>query len=226
MVLFYEAADQSGRLSQGEILVGLEERLSANVEGQAVSANSTRIFTVVPHDTVIVVTPDCDLLGDFFYRFCQDASSLNDKDIRARQSNLLSHVLCCEVYEQVEFKKSIAGGSDIWRRIEKNQDERYHHIPSGQTLGQLDNERPDFFLDFKRVFSISTEDLYKSLESAPVLRRGVLPTPWILSLVSRLFNFQGRVCLPDPSDNRQLVTRLALFAGSQPTALPGSPTVP
>lgn len=214
MVLSYDAADQAGRLSQGEILVGLEETLSASVEGQAASANSTRTFTIVPHGRVVVVTPDCDLLSDFIYRFSQDASKLSDSEKRTRQSNLLSHVLCCDVYEQGEFKMSIAGGSDIWRRVERNQDERYHHIPSGKSPDQLGSERPDFFLDFKRVFSLSTEYLYKSLESAPVKRMGVLPTPWVHSLVSRLFNFQGRVCLPDPSDNRQLVNRPTLIAGS------------
>ena len=131
MVFAYQPVDQSGRLAQGEILFGAWEPLPANADGQLAPDNATISFTVVRHDKIVVVTPDCDLFSDFFYRFNQDVTAENEREARTRQSHLLSHILCCEVYDQKELKSSIAPGSDIWSRVERNQDERYQHIQGG-----------------------------------------------------------------------------------------------
>ena len=195
----------------------------ANANEQLADGNSPTSYTVMPHEKVLVVTPDCDLFNDFFHRFSPEIAELDETHERSRQSHLLGHILCCDVYEQEDLKPSIARGSDIWSRVERNQDERYQRIPGGQLAAQSGGEHPAFFLDFKRVFSLPTALLYGSLKTGQVKRGGVIPPPWIHSLADRLFYFQGRVCLPNPSDIRQLVRQPAFLSPSHLTTLPEPP---
>ena len=210
MVFAYQAVDKSGRLSQGEILFDVSEPLLADEDGQLADGNGSASYKVVPHEKIVVASPDCDLLNDFYHRFRQDIAGLNELEERKRQSQLLTHILCCDVYLKDDLRPSIVG-SDIWKRVERNQDERFQRIPSGKQAKHTGREHPEFFLDFKRVFSLPTTLLYGSLESGLVTRAGAIPPPWIHSLSDRLFAFQGRVCLPDPSDTRKLTQQRALL---------------
>ena len=226
VVFAYRAADQSGRLSQGEILSGVLEPLPANIAEWFAPGDARRTFTDVAHEKIVVVTPDCDLLSDFFHRFNGEDSARDQKQERAKQSRLLSHILCCEIYEKADLKTSNVLNSNLWGRVENNQDERYQRIPGGPLADPQDGEHPDFFLDFIRVFSLPADYLYESLESGGVKRRGVIPPPWVHSVTDRLFGFQGRIGLPDPSDNRQLVSKPTLLETSQSAQLPKPPVVP
>ena len=125
MVFPYQAVDQSGRLSQGEILFDVGEPLLKSSDEQLADSHREASYTVVQHEIIVVVTPDCDLLNDYFHRYREGISGLDDREERRRQSNLLGHVLCCDVYERDDLKSSLAAGSDIWKRVERNQDERF-----------------------------------------------------------------------------------------------------
>ena len=190
------------------------EPLLTATDGRLAHGSESASYTVVRHERIVVISPDCDLLNDFYNRFREDIGQLGETQERRRQSQLLSHVLCCDVYVKEEIRPSVAG-SDIWKRVEGNQDERFQRIPGGIQANGTGNEHPEFFLDFKRVFSLPATLLYGSLESGRTTREGSIPPPWIHSLADRLFGFQGRVCLPDPSDNRPLVPRLGLLSGLQ-----------
>ena len=198
-------------MSQGEMLFNVSEPVLTNPMGLFTDGEKSASYTVVPHGMIVVVSPDCDLLSDFYNRFRLDILELDEKDERKRQSQLLAHILCCDVYGKDDLRQSIATGSDVWKRVEGNQDERFQRIPCGEQPNHTGREHPEFFLDFKRVFSLPTTLLYRSLESGQVTREGAIPPPWIHSLADRLFGFQGRVCLPDASDTRQLVHQPALL---------------
>ena len=71
--------------------------------------------------------------------------------------------------------------SDLWRRVKQNQDERYHRIHSGKIEGESDLEHPALYLAFKRMFTMHTEFLYRSLATGEVKRSGVVPPIWILN---------------------------------------------
>ena len=188
----------------------MSEPLLTNADGQLADGKERANYTVVAHEKVVVVSPDCDLLADYYNRFRKDVETLNEAQERQRQSQLLRHILCCDVYVKDDLRPSIAG-SDVWKRVERNQDERFQCIPRGEQANHSGCEHPEFFLDFKRVFSLPTILLYASLESGQITRGGAVPAPWIHSVADRLFGFQGRVCLPDPSDTRKLVPQPALL---------------
>ena len=186
MVLVYKPAAGSVRLLHGEILTDVRE--------PQIEYGSNRI-TLIEHPKVIIVTPECDLVSD---------SSAETDSSGNTAPKLLSHINCCEVYEESELRNPSLT-TVLWKRVKQNQDERYYHLPVGNLEGQ-DDEIPDLFLDFKRMFSIPKEYLYAALSSAGIGRLGVVPSPWIHQLVNKLSYFQGRVCLPDPTDPRESAT--------------------
>ena len=201
MAFTYQPSDPSGRLSQGELLRNVDEPL--------LEVGSGTTFTKVPHDKVLVLTPDCDLVADFQYRHPDNETRQKEGFINSRESNLLKHVLLCDLYEESEARPAIAGS--IWSRVPKNQMDRYHYIPSGTRASPASGEHPDWYLDFKRVFSLPPEWLYERIRDADISRQGVVPSPWINSVTHRLFSFQARVCLPDPEDDRQLMQQPELL---------------
>ena len=173
------------RLQQGEILAGIPEIQQDNPD-------SPVDFTRVNHPRAIVMTPDCDLLSDFSSR--QAASEGTQSPQR------LQHIHFCDLYEAAEIRENNALRSDLWRRVQRNQDERYHRLPPGKVTGGSDVEHPAFYLDFKRMFTLPTEFLYRCLEIETVQRRGVVPTIWIHDLIQRYFAFHSRIGVPDPED--------------------------
>ena len=206
MVLVYKRTVGATRLLQGEILTKVQE--------PQVEYDSNRI-TLIDHPRVIIVTPECDLVSDSSAR-----SEAGDSDILGPK--LLAHIHCCKVYEESELRKPSGLSSDPWKLVKQNQNERYYHIPAGQLEGQEDKLLPDFFLDFKRMFSIPTDYLYAALESGQIERQGAVPVPLIYQLVNKLFYFQGRVCIPDPNDSRELTGNPD--AGALPLPLADFPT--
>lgn len=195
MIFSYQPSDPEGRLLQGEILSDLQE-LQPEYPGEQILPNNPDLqFSLVPHPKIVILTADCDLQTDFFAR--GDTRPVN-------QARLLQHVQCCDVYEEGEIKQSRQLGSDLWKRVRQNQDERYHRIPP-QEVNEEDGvkvQHPALYLDFKRMFSIPTEFLYDSLGNGEVRRQGVIPPIWLHSLIQRYFAFHSRVGVPDPDDRR------------------------
>jgi hypothetical protein len=151
----------------------------------------------VVHDLVVVLTPECDLVSDYETR---DEAGAGPKSVDGKLSRKeLPHVLCCDLFIGADVKETYEFTSRPWSTVRDNRDDRYHWIPTGDIDGL---DLPELFSDFKRVLSLSTEHLYRSVLNGSVQRCGVIPPPWITRLVQRCYGFQGRVCLPDPSDLR------------------------
>ena len=190
----YQLSDPEGRLSQGEILSDLQEPQPEHPENQLIADMPDFQFTLVDHPKIVILTPDCDLLTDFLAR--------KDLDL-SRKDKLLQHVQCCDVFEESEIRVLSDLKSDLWRRVKKNQVERYHRIPLQEVESSDTIQHPEFFLDFKKMFSISTDFLYKSLETGELKQQGVIHPIWLHSLIQRYFAFHSRIGVPDPEDKRR-----------------------
>ena len=70
-----------------------------------------------------------------------------------------------------------------------------HFLDSNKTDNGTDVV--EFFLDFKRVFTVSNEFIYAATEQGLMMRHGCLDQPWVQHLTHRFTFFLGRVGLPD-----------------------------
>ena len=192
----YEGCTAHYRLQHGEILGNPVEFVAAQLDD-----DGTPIVDGVVHELVVVLTPECDLVSDYETR---DEAGVGAKPTDGKLSrNELPHVLCCDLFVGTEVREPYGFTTRPWSTVKDNRDDRYHWIPTHHIDGL---NLPELFLDFKRVLSLSTEHLYRSIINGSVQRRGVIPPPWITRLVQRCYGFQGRVCLPDPYDPRPLST--------------------
>jgi hypothetical protein len=94
------------------------------------------------------------------------------------------------------MKRKIAAGSDIWKRIIHNKDDRFQHlrqIPPESDLAAIGIAA--LIVDFKRIFTLPTEILYGQLQRS-AKRRAVLTSPYLEHLSGRCAHFLSRVALP------------------------------
>jgi hypothetical protein len=150
---------------------------------------------------MMVMVQDCDVLWDFQARFpteeAQEAYGPEADDIDT-DKNCLSRLLLCDVFEHDEIRDRVAG-SDVWRRIKQNQDERYHHFPEAPIGdGEDGAEFPDLYLDFKKTLALPTRQLYEGIRDDGVTRRAVVPPIFLHDLAHRFFGYLSRVALPVP----------------------------
>jgi len=186
----YLEPPSSSALRQGEILLDVLEYRPTGFP-KDLDSNPSIEFESVNHRRVFVVSQDCDLLSDYKVR-PQQASG----DESSEHSNVLPHVVLCEVYEGEEIRFKI-GGSDLWRRIKQNQDERYHCLPEGPIGDGQSGQLPELFLDFKKTLSLPTGGLYQAIGSGAIRRIAVVPPYHMQGLVHRLYSFHGRVALSE-----------------------------
>lgn len=179
-----------GRLQQGEVIANLEEF-------QVVSGTSAGEVSYLrrSHPYVVVMSADCDLLHDFEHRraLAQQGLAQGTDD----NPRLLPHVILCEAYPEEDIRGSVHG-SDLWKRIKQNQDERYHRLSAAVVGNPPVRDLPDLYLDFKKTWSAPTEYLEGSLAGRMEMRLAVVPPVYLHDLMHRLFNFLGRVALPEP----------------------------
>jgi hypothetical protein len=178
----YEKSTTEGPLRQGEILTGL---IQLKLALDSLHSDEGPIFHPVAHPFAIVVTQDCDVIQDFIPR--QQGQLSSDK--------IIPNVLFCEVTTAQELFSQIRG-SDIKKRIKQNKDERYQFLEKvpleddalGEGLLELG-------IDFKRYFSIPTDEVYLRLKNG-TRRRCRLFSPYLENFSSRFYYYQSRVALP------------------------------
>ena len=191
----YGPSSSAGALRQGEIL---SEVIQAHI-----SIDYLRSITEEPeieekfHPQAIVLSQDCDLYWDFTAR--------NELEGQRRlEHKIMPNVLFGELIPEEDLRGKLREsrmGSDIWRRVVRNMDERYHYLPqirpeedrAGQGLSAL-------VVDFKRVFAILTEELYIRLQGGTRWRT-CIQGPFLQHLSSRFGYYCLRVALPEPKQN-------------------------
>ena len=197
----YESSPAGGALRQGEILSNVVE---ARIDVRTLQGEGEPELEEKNHPLAVVMTQDCDLSWD--YR----ARSQPDPEERTKLANkTLPNVLLCELgyADQLRGKRTIQ--SDLWRRIRANQDERYHilhPVPADcDTQGQ---GFPELAVDFKRVFTVRTEELYFRL-ATEAQRRSVLCGLFMQDLSTRFGYYQLRVPLPELPPSQPAPPQLA-----------------
>jgi hypothetical protein len=182
-----------GRLFHGEILRNVVEYVPTGL----MDADGAPEIGAVLHPLVVVLTPACDLVSDYEER--DELASGADAAGNALNSKLLPHIQCCDLFLDSEFRGPFGFNSRSWSLVKENRDVRFHRVPAEDIDGL---NHPDLFLDFKRIISVPTEYLYRKLNDNSAERCGEIPPPWMSQLLQRCYGFQGRVCVPDPSDLR------------------------
>ena len=117
----YSPSPSQGPLRQGEILSGVKELRAVT----AVTDESTEVpIDVKTHPLALVLTQDCDLDLDFEARFGAEDTPTH---------KLLPNVLFCELWLAKHLRGDHVLNSTVWRRVEQNNDERYHFLPRARS---------------------------------------------------------------------------------------------
>jgi len=140
---------------------------------------------------MLVLHADCDLDQDYAQRNPGDGKPTVQADAR----KLIPEILLCDVFEAVEIRGRVAG-SDIFKRVHQNQDERFHRFPAAE-IGNTGTSMPELFLDFKRTYMENTPSLYEGLMLGSIQKFAMIPPVYIHDLMHRFFGFHSRVGLPD-----------------------------
>lgn len=181
----------SGVLRQGELVSGV---IQVHIRAQSLDPRSSDLdLEEKLHPYALILTQDCDLDWDFKARAVPFEDPVQENK---RQSKLVPNVLLCELSTVESLRPRLAGG-DVLKRIRSNQDERYHFLPATGTREDSAGEGlPELVADFKRVFSIPTDELYLRLTMG-MRRRAVLEVPFLQDLSSRFGYYCLRVALPE-----------------------------
>ncbi|MBI3684706.1 MAG: hypothetical protein HY235_30415 [Acidobacteria bacterium] len=188
----FTPAPESGTFRQGEILsdvvqvhIGLD---SVNPEAGEIAVEERL------HPQAIILTQDCDLDWDFKAR--EEGEEGNRLQLK-----LVPNILLCELIPadtlRGQMRDAGVRGSDLWKRIEQNRDERYHWFSQvSSEADRLAEGLPALVVDFKRVFTVPTDELYARLQYG-VRRRSVLQTPFLQHFSARFGYYCLRVALPE-----------------------------
>ncbi len=180
-------SSESGALRQGEVVSGVVQfRIDPDNLDAALAGGRAEILQE-EHPFAIVVTQDCDL--DWDHRTRQE-------HVGTTSAKLLPNVLMCELKDASEAPRQPGMKALPWTRIVQNKEERYQFLQAvtpdedAQGIGL-----PELLIDFKRYFTIPTDEVYGQLERR-ARRRCVLMSPYLEHLATRFHYFQYRVALP------------------------------
>jgi len=138
------------------------------------------------HGYAVILTQDCDLEQDFAAR---QQGDVNNKWI--------PNILFCDVISAEQLKGDNALYSTLWKEVKINKSERYHFLQMiDEPCDKLQIGMPELGIDFKRYFSLPTDEVYKRIELRQTERRSILASPYLEHLSHRFANFLSRVALP------------------------------
>lgn len=175
-----------GPLRQGEILTDvIQRRRSFQSLSQAVPQ-----IEEIRHPFCIIVSQDCDLEQDYKARYGEKPAT--DK--------LLPSVLLLQVETYVGLTSALPSDSKIRKLVSENRHERYHVFE--QVSGTVDSPGeglPALGTDFKRYFTVPTEELYAQLQpESNAQRRTQLNTNYLEHFNQRFAGYLSRVALLRP----------------------------
>ena len=170
-------------LRQGEILSDL---IQAVIDLDSIDTDE-KIINHITHAYAIIASQDCDL--DWDYKARQGKTEAYKK---------IPNILFCEVVTAEELRGRADINSRTWRRIGINKDERYHFFQKVEPAqDSLTSGLPELGVDFKRYFTIPTDEVYARIEKGETKRRCCLISPYLEHFSTRFYYFQSRIALPE-----------------------------
>lgn len=178
------APDAASPLRQGEILTNV---VQAVVDAATIQDESPKILRII-HPYAVILAQDCDLDQDFRVR---SHATPSDK--------LFPTILLGEVSTAEELFGIIRQtNKKLWDRIQINKDERYHFLEKVEPgSDRLNDGLPELAIDFKRYFTIRTDEIYHRIGIGEVQRRTVLLSPYLEQLSARFAYYLSRIALPE-----------------------------
>lgn len=138
------------------------------------------------HPFALILSQDCDLEQDFKAR---NGDIPSDK--------LMPSILFCEVFTAVTIRATGGINNPIWNRVKQNKDERYHFLQKIDAAGDSAGEGiPELCVDFKKYFTIPTDEVYRRIEIGEARRRSVLTSPYLEHFSGRFAYYLSRIALP------------------------------
>jgi len=187
----YAKPESDASVKQGEIISDL---IQIKLSLKSLTSDSKSIEESV-HPLAIVVSQDCDLDWDFKAR-----------QGKTKEHKLIPNILFCEVTTATNLAAVIMSidnaqsvkKSQIWSRIPNNKDERYQFLEKIPQDCDLVNEGlEELAIDFKRYFTLPSDEVYKRIEIGQAKRRTCLQSPYLEHFITRFYYFQSRVALPE-----------------------------
>jgi hypothetical protein len=161
----YVISQTQGQLRQGEILSDVIQRRKSF---QSLTLENPEIEEI-RNPYSIVVTQDCDLEQDYKARF--PMMIVSDK--------LIPNVLLVQVVTVDELTGDLRKGRELLKRVVQNKDERYHVLEKVAGADDVAGTGlPSLGADFKRYFTVPTDELYAQLGSG-ARRRTQLNSPYL-----------------------------------------------
>ena len=196
MALQYDSP-QSGAIRQGEILRDIWEHLPQyppieSQPNQSFSVDSTH------HELVVVMSPDCDLDWDFKARFpdAQSQVELRTPERVSESPKAIPYIFLAKLFLYEGIRSRIVS-SGMKERIQKNQEERFHHLKEA-SIGDSDvDQLPDLYIDFKKALAVPTQKLYEGFRVDGVKRVALIRDRYIHHLMHRYYGYLSRVALPE-----------------------------
>jgi hypothetical protein len=174
----------TGALRQGEILSNLKQ-FKLNIESLR---SGKPLAEPIIHPFAIIVTQDCDCEQDFKFR----------KDNIISNATIPSILFCEVVAAETLRNRDKDINTKVWGQVKINKNERYHFLEAIPKIADiLDEGLPELTLDFKRYFTIPTDEVYYRIEIGEANRRCHLVSPYLEHLTSRFNYFQSRIALPE-----------------------------
>jgi hypothetical protein len=183
----YVPSSGDGELRQCEILSNVVQAyLPPESVAASTAASAGWVVNFKLHSLALVMSQDCDLEQDFRLR----ATPGKDPS--------LPNVLFCEVFEAARTEEHMKEqrSEDLWRRVFQNQDPRYQYLrAAASTEDTLGEGLPAMVVDFKRYFTLPTDEVYGRLR-IDTRRRCLLNGCYAQHLAHRFYSFHSRVAIP------------------------------
>ncbi len=188
----YSPSKKGVAIRQGEILSNVKQ-IALLSESDGLDGGNE--ISIVEHPYCIVVSQDCDLDWDFRERK-GDSKTYNS-------SKLLNCILFCEADTARAVRDNTNAGG--WKKIPCNNEvSKFHFLE--RIPRDLDLARegiPELVTNFRRIFAVESDYLYRCIESGEVSRRSVLVSPYLEHFCGRFHNYQGRIALPSQYESEK-----------------------
>jgi len=171
----------NGPFRQGEVLTDVVQRRRSF---QSLALAASEIEEIL-HPYCIIASQDCDLEQDHDAR--HGGNTAPDK--------IVPNVLLLQAVTKNELILGLAPGSDIRRNVLGNKHDRYQILERVEAADDaLGNGLPSLGVDFKRYFTVPTDELYAQLTSG-MQRRTQLSSNYLERFNQRFAGYLSRVAL-------------------------------